>query len=130
MKRKPDWVAALRREVELAERASFGYGKHDCAIFAARCVDAMTGSNIRDSFIEVVDARTTVSTLRDAGGLEAAVTARLGAPIETGLPRRGDVCLTNPNQIGVCVGTTIAIPSHAGLAHYAITDAIKHWRVG
>ena len=43
MIRKGDWEQALMRHVSACERTPFAYGEHDCTMFAAGAVLAMTG---------------------------------------------------------------------------------------
>jgi hypothetical protein len=109
------------------KRTPFSYGRFDCAIFAARCVDAMTGSDWERS-LGYSDIRTAARFRRQEGGLEAGVTKRLGQPLTT-QARRGDICLIDRNTLGVSLGSQIAVLSDRNIVFYPITRALKHWRV-
>lgn len=41
--RAPDWKARLVAHLERSSRASYALGQHDCALFAAGAVEAVTG---------------------------------------------------------------------------------------
>jgi hypothetical protein len=127
--RRPNWVARLRETVAAQESAEFSYGKHDCALFAGRCVDAITGSEMTKAF-GYSDRRGAVLALRREGGLEAAVTNRLGEPVAGHNARRGDVCMIDVKTLGVCLGPTIAVLDDRGFLFYPLARAQKHWRVG
>lgn len=126
--RLPDWVARLWETVHQHERQQFFVGRHDCALFAGRCVDAMTGANFCDGF-GYGDKRSAIRVLRESGGLEAAVSKRLGAPIDGHASRRGDVCLIDKRTLGVCLGATVAVCADDGLTYLPIARVRKHWRI-
>lgn len=46
MTRCEDWHARLAAYVFDAGRTPFAYGSHDCALFAAGAVEAMTGTDL------------------------------------------------------------------------------------
>lgn len=46
MKRKKDWRASLVAYVASVSKAEFKPGRHDCALFAAGAVEAMTGEDL------------------------------------------------------------------------------------
>jgi hypothetical protein len=125
--RRPDWVARLRQTVADHKHVPFSYGRHDCSIFAAKCADAITGSNWLGT-LDYTDLKTAAAFRRREGGLDAAVTKRLGEPL-TGFGRRGDICLIDRKTLGVSLGTTIAVLSDKRLVFYPITRAQKHWRI-
>ena len=59
--RRPDWRGRLRAYASAAARRPFAYGQHDCALFAAGAIAAMTGQD------PAADWRRRYTTLR--GGL-------------------------------------------------------------
>jgi hypothetical protein len=126
--RRPDWAARLLETVAAHKHVPFSYGVHDCSIFAAKCADAVTGSDIT-STLAYTDIKTAAAFRRKEGGIEAAVTKRLGEPIPGCGARRGDVCLIDRKTLGVSLGTSIAVLSDKKLVFYPITRARKHWRV-
>lgn len=126
------WLARLRETVDSYRAEPFSWGRHNCGLFAARCVDACTGSSWAAEF-EFSSPREALQFVKDEGGIEAAVTARLGEPFHNYFARRGDVCLVDVvdgDGLGVCYGPEILVPSDDGLESYPLRRARKHWRVG
>lgn len=124
------WVANLWQTIDAHDGAEFDYRSHHCGMFAARCVDAVTGSTWAQEM--PVGKRAAVEFLRCEGGIEAAVTKRLGEPIAGHAARRGDVCAVDVEDgigLGVCVGDTIAVAAETGVTFYPLARAHKHWRV-
>lgn len=50
MIRRKDWRARLGEKIEELRRQPFEPGTHDCALFAAGCIEAMTGVDLAASF--------------------------------------------------------------------------------
>ena len=46
LSRLPDWRSRLTVHLDTVARDAFSYGSHDCALFAAGCVQAMTGVDL------------------------------------------------------------------------------------
>lgn len=134
--RRPNWVSRLWQEIRTSEHTPFVLGKHDCCLFAAHCVDAMTDSEWAASLC-YSDRRGALQFLKREGGLEAAVTKRLGEPTPGHIAERGSICLVDVERdgigdgrgLGVCIGSTIAVACVDGLEFYPLARAIKHWAV-
>lgn len=126
--RRPDWTARLREVVREYRCAPFSYGRGDCGRFAAACIDAITGSEWRQE-IAHADRREAAAFLKREGGLAAAVTRRLGEPVDNRNARRGDVCLLGVRALGVCVGESVLAFSAKGLHAVPLSRVRKHWRV-
>jgi len=131
--RHADWIDRLYRTVEAWTAAPFEYGRQDCGLFAARCVDAITGSTWEaDLAAAYQDERTAKRFLAASGGIEAAVTARLGPPIARLEAGRGDVCLV-PGEggpgLGVCLGGTVAVMRPEGVRYVRLDSVTRAWRV-
>lgn len=142
MTRVHNWSLRLAEALEAAEKRSFAYGggpdAHDCALFAADCVQAITGTDYAAElrgYTSKFDAYRIVATY---GSIEAMITALLGKePIHPAFAGRGDVIVGIPKLvegedgecIGICTGTHVAYPKDAGLALLPRTTAINVWRV-
>ncbi len=140
--RRDNWEAALRARVELARDRLFEWGANDCALFAADCVEAITGFDLaaafRGKYTTAAGARRMLMRYGE-GSLEATVTALLGAPVAPALARRGDVVLfrsfppdTPPEGIealAVCTGEVAASPGPNGLTDVPMSEWLKAWRV-
>jgi hypothetical protein len=129
-----DWVARLNEAVSAASKRPFDYGSENCGLFAAQCIDAICEDSHRAEELRthLGSVEAAARFLNDEGGIEAAVTARLGTPLTWPNARRGDVCLM-PTQdgpgLGVCVGDTVAMMSPSGVSHLRIDKALRVWRV-
>ncbi|MCK5041714.1 MAG: hypothetical protein KAR62_05445 [Sphingomonadales bacterium] len=110
MKRNENWQQALNETVEAARERPFSWGKHDCCLFAANCVEAMTGidpmADMRGKYENEEGAREVLKTL---GGktLYRTMQKIFGQAIAPALAHRGDVVYrrdaTFPS-VGICLG--------------------------
>lgn len=131
--RHPDWLPRLREQIDAASARPFAWGEHDCCKFAARCVDAMTGSDVLAT-LTYDDKPSALRFLATEGGLEAALTRRFGEPVPWARVQRGDLCLVPTEDgigsVGVCVGAQVACVAESGGIHYVPTKAITAgWKV-
>lgn len=133
MTRRPDWLERLWATIEAtaAEGAAFEYGHHDCCLFVAQCVEAMTGTPIVDPLLgRYHDKPSALRFIAVEGGFVQAVSQFLGDP-EEGWPRRGDVALVDTPDgpgIGVCIGSEI-VCAHDGVAYQPARGGTV-WRIG
>lgn len=134
-KRLSNWPLLLAEAIETARNAPFAWGKHDCALFAADVVLAITGSDpaeaVRGRYRSQSGAGRALKKL-GCKNLEAAATKALGQPLPPRRLQRGDVALldlpTGPT-LGICVGATVAAPAETGLAFLPLDNAIKGWHL-
>lgn len=132
--RRSDWTVRLIETVEAAASRPFEYGEADCGLFAARCIDAICENSARASELAALyqDERSALRFVAEEGGVEAAVTKRLGQPIPASFASRGDVCLmpgVGFEALGICVGSRVAAMSQDGMRYAPLADVIKAWRV-
>jgi hypothetical protein len=132
--RVDNWPTILFNEIERAQIMPFIWGSHDCALFACRVVEAMTGVDHGASFRGRYDSERGAAVLiKDAGGLRQIATDAMGAEIPPLMARRGDVVLIlqdgERETLGVCIGAECAVPGIDGLMTLPITAAIAAWRV-
>ena len=125
-------VSALWPVLDAYSRAPFEYGKHDCCLFAARCLDAVCGGDYAARLSKCYrDKAGSRRFIAKHGGLAPAVSSFLG-PLQSGLPSRGDVTLVDTEDgdgVGVCCGATIAVAADDGLEFYPLSAARGYWRV-
>lgn len=138
------WYEALDAYVAARADVPFAWGSNDCCTFAAdwvllvRGVDPM--ADLRGAYKALTPnaghqggAIAAGRALQAAGGLLAAVTQRMGAPIGGRFAQVGDVAfVTHPSgrvAVGVCVGAFVAGPWERGLLMLPITQAEAAWRV-
>ncbi len=105
--RAPDWEERLAVFLDRKREEPFKWGSHDCALFAADAIKAMTGTDPGEAFRDTYSDRAgSALALRDlgAGTLLKTVTAWLGAPKHPAFAQRGDIVMKDRNTLGVCVG--------------------------
>lgn len=136
MTRLEDWPSRLTAAVDAARGKPFSWGSHDCILFAADCVAAMTGTDLAAAF------RARYATRDEAyavlaelgGGVENAITQALGrSPANNWrMAQRGDVVVVDAptgTAAGIVVGNRIAVPEPRGLAFLPLSAARCYWRI-
>lgn len=129
-------VSAWRRRFDALVRdrmnRPFAWGTHDCCMWAADCVLAITGTDpaaaYRGSYSTEAEAMALLDSL---GGLEA-IGAMAGPACPALTARIGDIGIVSGSgaqTLGVCIGTGWLAPAAAGLAHLPLTSARRAWRV-
>ena len=150
LRRHEDWPERLDAFLRARRAQAFLWGRHDCALFAAFAVEAMSGSEPAAAWRAGCDsAAGALRALRAAGhaDLASAVTAALGAPLENPLyARRGDVATVAvteamdggaaartgfPHALGIVIGRQIAVvrPGLEGLGAVPLLAVVTAWRV-
>jgi hypothetical protein len=119
-----------------AEPWAWGAARGDCTLFAAGWVEAGTGwhpcPDLINAYHDEAGASATIARL---GGVEAAVTARLGAPLGNPLlAQRGDVVLVAAadltERLGIHLGETLAVKCPRGVGQVVAGRAVRVWAVG
>lgn len=129
------WEAALSAYLAAQRGKPFAHGAHDCALFAAGAVLAMTGSDpaadFRGAYRSIAGS---VRALKDigAGSLEATIDA-IFPVIPAGIARRGDL-VWHDGSVGVCMGGIAFFVGHegdaVGLVMVPRAEWVKGWRIG
>lgn len=132
MSRTPDWVECMWEVIDAHEYAEFAWGVNDCCIFAARCVDAMTGTLHEIDLSEAYsDEASALAYIAAHGSLADALTHHLGEPVG-GRALRGDVvmCANGGTPcVGVCVGATVACMGENSMAYLPRSDITQRWAI-
>jgi hypothetical protein len=108
MYRKPDWDARLAAYLDPLRARPFAWGTHDCCIFTAGAVEAMTGVDPMPEFrgrysTAIGSAR--ALTRFGKGTLEATLDAKFEAVPEA-LAHRGDIIMSD-GALGICWGSAL-----------------------
>jgi hypothetical protein len=132
--RPEGWELRLAAVVEAARLRPFDWRSHNCVLFAASCVEAVTGNNPAAGRRPVKRGKSAAYAALDAAApdVEAAATLFLGEPRNPLLAQRGDVVsLDTPMGVAlaVCLGARCAHPSPDGLEFRPLTQARQSWRV-
>lgn len=132
--RRPDWPQVLSRYLEESRAKPFAWGEHDCALFVARWVDRVTGSDIERKFRDVYRSAEGAAEIIDHyGGLSGIATHYLGEPVEINFARRGDVALfdgRHGDTLGLVIGLEVVAPGAAGWVARPVFGCRSAWRVG
>ena len=134
--RLPDWPERLAALVEARRDARFAWGVHDCCLFAADAVEAMTGSDPaaawRGSYNTEAGAEAIIGPLGLEGMAAAALEAIGAGACDPAFAQRGDVVLVlvgNQPTMGVCTGDAVAAPGPDGLVFVGLGDVLRAWSV-
>lgn len=131
MKRIDTWEAALSAYIAQHRDTPFIYGDHDCGVFAAGAVKAMTGVDLipefRGKYQNEIGAARALKKL-GAGNLEKTVDAKL-PQISISRVQRGDIVMMDGN-LGVAVGGKAWFTGEEGLVSVPQELWDKAWGVG
>lgn len=139
IKRKTGWPEILAAEIEAASHKPFKYGSHDCCMFAAHIVKAMTGTDFARGLRGYRSAASAQRMLNNKGyktlpvALYRLMRKQGCKQIPPAMARRGDVVLgTDENDapaVGICVGGQAVFASD-GIALLPMTEIKKAYRCG
>lgn len=129
--RVPRWEDRLSEYIDSRLAEPFQWGTNDCATFAARWVEIATGAVVFSA--EHDDAHGAAREVAKRGGMQAAITAALGEPLEHTLSaQRGDIGLVEIEgrvSAVVVIGAQAVGPGENGLHGAPITALSCAWRV-
>jgi hypothetical protein len=136
LRRYPDWQVRLEAFVRERRGKPFAWGSHDCALFAADCVEALTGERLLPNMRGYSTAKDALLLIEKAGGLRGIACHALGGFIAPKLARPGDLVLLAvegdhfPEALGVCNGSTALAQGERGVVAVPMAKAVAAWRVG
>ncbi|CAB4165433.1 hypothetical protein UFOVP820_47 [uncultured Caudovirales phage] len=134
MKRKPNWQELLQDEFFLARNREFSWGKNDCAIFCAQCVERMTGYHV------TADMKKKFSWKNKKEGIKLLASRAfmdmtsdvLGIPSAVNECTEGDVILVQNEGhllLGMHEGHFVISVSESGIAKVPLENAVCGWRI-
>lgn len=125
----------MRDAIDLASRAPFMYGQHDCCLFAAFVVDRMCDTDyyeqIRMQF-RYSDEFAAINIIDSNGGLYEMTRKFLGDPIPVRNALPGDVLLLRNDGkalLAILEGHQAVAAAESGVVPLPLTDAICAWRI-
>lgn len=127
--RHPDWPERLAEFVRARRKTPFEWGRHDCALFAADAVQAITGVDPAAEYRGYSDEREALRIIKDAGGMRGLVPLP-EKPV--GMAQRGDAVIAlieGRETFGVCVGENYVAPGVDRLVVRPMTEAIAAFEV-
>ena len=139
--RRGDWESRLVRFIASRRDEPFAWGRHDCCLFAADCIEAMTGVDPAARLRGYSDRRGAVAALRgfaDGGlaGVMSAIAEELGAAeVEPDFARRGDAAYvvqeSGAGSFGIVLSEGVAVAGlPRGVAMLPRARVVRTWRVG
>lgn len=133
--RLPDWEDRLGALIAERRDVSFGWGTHDCALWGADIVEALTGVDHGAPFRgKYDDAEGAARALRDFG--QGTIVRTFDAVLKRcplALLQRGDIAMIGSGIKGVSVGGVIGgdalFIGDLGLERRAVRDCTRGWKV-
>jgi hypothetical protein len=137
------WPEALHALIVARSEWPFTWGSHDCCLFAADCIHAMTGVDLAAALRGYTTALGAARRARMAGagpedpyGVEAWPRLAFLPPVPIAHARRGDLIVVSSDHspraliaLGICTGTAAVVPGpyrlhsapmHQWIAAYAV----------
>lgn len=135
MTRIKGWRSALHEEIERHRRIPFSFG-HDCALFAADCVQAMTGQDLAAAFRGHYTTQAGALRLLSRHGF-ASLADLAGSMLEEIHPVRaavGDVAFIADDSpfggaLGIVIGEQAAVMHERGVGSLPRSMMTKAFRV-
>lgn len=140
-RRVKGWEGRLAAAFEAAGERDFAYGRFDCLLFVAECVEATTGVDLaaelrgsyegREGALEVLRGLARLPQADMDRALEGTVTRFLGQPVAPGFARRGDVVTVDSGGHGLAA----AVVAFDGVTAWLVSDGrglrrapVRLWR--
>lgn len=131
--RLPTWQTRFALLCMERQHRAFEWGAHDCCLWAADAVRALTGldhaAGLRGSYATTAEA---ARRLAAVGGVRGLATAALGEPVAPGFAAVGDVVLFSQagrELLAVCNGGSALAAGERGLEPVAMAGALAAWKV-
>ncbi len=133
MTRLPTWQTRFALLCIERRARAFEWGAHDCCLWAADAVHAVTGKDfaegLRGTYATAAEA---AKMLKQVGGVRGVATAALGEPINPTLAAVGDIVLLTEegrDLLAVCNGLEALCAGPTGLVPVSTRQAHAAWRV-
>lgn len=136
-----DWETRLEAHLTSVWNNDFQWGVHDCALFAAGCIEAITGQDVatqfRGTYATEDDAYEVIQTFAGAGlhalAEKIADTFKF-VEVEANFAQRGDAALceeTERNVLGVIdfSGRSVMIAGIKGVVKRPLSCIKRAWRI-
>ena len=118
-----NWPRLMNEAIEAVRDKPFVWGKHDCCLFAADVVKAMTGEDPMTEFRgQYKDQESALRALKEigSGNLYQTMRRKFGNPRR---PRRGYVVYYNKPMpaLGICIGQNCVFVGQEGTKEGLVT---------
>lgn len=131
--RKKTWSTDLFALINSRRHTPFERGKHDCTLFAADCVQAMTGVDPAAGYRGYSTEQGAMLIVGKFGSLEKLVDSMFPR-VDLRFAGRGDIVMFNSTLddkpgLGICVGMDIVAATGSGVGNHSMLKAIYAWSV-
>lgn len=131
--RLPQWEFKLVRWCEQIQRQPFEWGKNDCALMAASCAEAITGTHPEPDLIgSYYSPFGAYRVLHERDGLSG-ICDRHYERIHPDFAQRGDILLLKferKESLGICLGSTVlAMGERPTVVSKKELNILNAWRV-
>jgi len=137
MRRLPNWRGRFREAIRAAQSRPFGWGSHDCALWADAVVEALTGQSLRPLFPGDYDTLAGgLRILRDAGYADhEALVADRFPEITVARAMLGDLAVVDSDGAPALVAfggprMVLGVSPTVGLQAAPVTAVRRAFRVG
>lgn len=132
--RRPDWKLRLNAYLADVVRRGFAPGEHDCALFAAGAVEAMTGRDLAAPYRGRYRTLRGGARILKAAGFASHIDLAAGhlAEIHTSRAAPGDLAVIatdGGDALGVVQGESVYVLGASGMGLMAMSSAHRAFRV-
>lgn len=127
------WELVLIRFVESRHNTPFVWGQHDCCLFAADAVQAITGIDHAEPFRgKYSTAAGAARMLAQYHGIIGYCNSVLGSCLPVTMARRGDAVAIETQSgtaLGICLGVHSVFAAPDGLSYHPTLNCCAAWRI-
>lgn len=128
-----DWQVRYDEVVAKCRNTPFQWGQHDCCLWAATVVEAITGTDPAAAYRGTYDtAAGAMKVIKELGGIAEIPTPWLGEPIAPQFANVGDIILVYQDResLAVCNGKNTLVVAPEGLYSIPTLSSFckKAWR--
>lgn len=134
LKRCSNWELRLSETIADRLHQPFAWGSNDCVMFAAACIEAITGAALVDRLDRTWSSQSeAIRAIAKLGGIGATVDRMGLIEVPPLCAQRGDLVLhrrSGNDALAICLGDKLAGPSDSGLLFFGLENGVRAWRVG
>ena len=146
LRRLPNWPSLLDAYIDSQRQTPFEWGVHDCCLFAANCIQAITGIDVAPKWRKAYqskDAAIHLANIFSQGGIKQVIKdiaeVHHCVSIAPMLAQRGDIIMFPGEHVGVTLGVVLdqrlVAPGTKGLEFLPIAkvwhpSTTKAWKIG
>jgi hypothetical protein len=135
LRKRPDWRARLSAYIAATWAQPFGYGRQDCALFAAGAIEAMTGTDPAAGFrgrYATRDEGMMLLFTEDGAMGPIDLARRILTAVPPAFAQAGDIAVVDAEEgraLGVVAGPHVYLAGVGGLVTVPLAKARAAFRV-